>query len=61
MKSTAQTCNLFPQIVMKRIKLSLETIGIDPMTSYMQSMRSSTDPHIVTNFAASVFLQILKI
>ncbi len=39
-KSTAQTCNMFPQICMKHYKLSLEMLGIEPRTSYMQSMRS---------------------
>ncbi len=44
-KSTAQTCNMFPQICMKHYKLSLEMLGIEPRTSYMQSMHSTSELH----------------
>ncbi len=45
----------------KVIKQCLEMLGIEPRTSYMQSMRSTTElhPRIVTNFAAYVVLQTL--
>ncbi len=51
-KSTAQTCNMFPQICMKHYKLSLEMLGIEPRTSYMESMRSTTElhPHLTRVF-----------
>ncbi len=60
-KSTAQTCNMFPQICMKHYKLSLEMLGIEPMTSYMRSMRSTTElhPHLMRVFSAFVDIQTL--
>ncbi len=60
-KSTAQTCNMFPQICMKHYKLSLEMLGIEPRTSYMQSMRSTTElhPHLMRVFSAFVDLKTL--
>ncbi len=36
---------MFPQICMKHYKLSLEMLGIEPRTSYMQSRRSTTELH----------------
>ncbi len=51
-KSTAKTCNMFPQICMKHYNVSLEMLGIEPRTSYMQSMRSTTElhPHLTRVF-----------
>ncbi len=48
-KSTAKTCNMFPQICMKHYNVSLE---MQPRTSYMQSMRSTTElhPHLTRVF-----------
>ncbi len=60
-KSTAQTCNMFPQICMKRIKLGLEMLGIEPRTSYMQNRRSTTElhPHLMRVFSAFVDIKTL--
>ncbi len=40
---------MFPQICMKHYKLSLEMLGIEPRTSYMQSRRSTTELHPLFN------------
>ncbi len=43
---------MFPQICMKHYNVSLEMLGIEPRTSYMQSMRSTTElhPHLTRVF-----------
>ncbi len=52
---------MFPQICMKHYKLSLEMLGIEPRTSYMQSMRSTTElhTHLMRVFSAFVDLKTL--
>ncbi len=46
---------------MKIIEHFLEMLGIEPRTSYMQSMRSTTElhPHLMRVFSAYVDIQTL--